>query len=182
MSGQWDAVSAIANSISALIVLAAAIFALMQFRGFAKASQAEALSRMFTEFHSLQAYNNREKAMSLCISSIDNLCTTDKIAIMEVIDLHERYALLARKGYVPKDILLDMYSDLYIRVWNHLQSFICAYRSTAGSVNYGEHFEYFVAISERYRRVKFGEQWNPLPSPDASSAANLDSHSGQQSS
>ncbi|MEU4248964.1 hypothetical protein AB0F15_16295 [Amycolatopsis sp. NPDC026612] len=155
---------AIAPIISSLIVMISVGIATLQFRLANRARLAEALNKMFQEFHSPQACSDRDTVLESTANASTSLSTEERKAFGSVIELHERVALLARRGLVPIGILLDMYSGLYVRSWDKLEWYVGDFRVTTDLVNYGENFEHVAGVAREYRRQNFkaAEQSNDL--------------------
>lgn len=146
-------VVAIATLVQGVVVVIAAILALRQLRESSRARVSSLLLEIFQIIHSDQCAEDRRIALSSSASSSEGRAATRR-----VVELWEWIGLLVRKGMLPPELVLDMYSDLIISTWRAARPLILEVRSA--SSNYAEHLEYLFGLATDFRRWRYQGKGN----------------------
>lgn len=153
MDSSW--VAAIASVVQTAVVLTAAFVALRQLRESANARTTSGLLEVFKMLHSPEATSDRRIMFDPKSPSADRIRATRRS-----LELLEWISLLARRNLLPKEVLLDMYSDMYISVWQRARPLVVDVRKA--SENYAEHVEHIVGESLRFREQRQYRGEGPL--------------------
>jgi hypothetical protein len=158
MNEIWSAIGAISSAISTLVILVAAVIAMKQLREAAQARHVGALSKVFEDFHSEEARQDKRFIYDNSFDDYSKCSPEIRYRVDRVIELHQRTAFLATLSLIPSDLILEMYSGTYAALWQKLELYVLGKRTETGLTNYGASFEVLAKKAVEYRKKRFGER------------------------
>lgn len=148
-------------TVNAIILISTLIFGAHQLNQLKKSRYAETLTKIYEEIHSQSAIADRDRLFS---SNLNNYCSVQiemQILTERVVDTLNRIAYIACKNLIPAEYIVEMYSGLYVRTWEHLKDYIIGKRKFSGLLNYAMYFEKMYDYSVKYRiRKRYGVKLN----------------------
>jgi len=165
-----ELVSAIASLVTAVVIAATAIAAIIQLRHMRTNNQIAAFLAVRSEFDS-DAYRNASSIVrrefpaiwedaGFCAYMIAILTDREPIekaryiearfAARLVSNTHENLGVLIKSRLVDKDLFLDVYSFTVVSMWDDVQGFVALVRALINEPALYENFEYLASIAKDY--------------------------------
>jgi hypothetical protein len=151
---QWQILSSVASVITTILFVAGLFLALYELRESRKARQLQAVERMLTELGDLDLRKARWHLSRVLTPPYDpshlDKDTVDAIEI--VFASFDKVGLLVKYGFLPKDIILDMYAESIFRAWSRTQLYLDYMARQRRQENYMPFFRYLAKEAETFLR------------------------------
>lgn len=158
MSAEW--VTAIATSVTAIVIASSAAAALLQLRHMRGSNQIAAFTELRETFES-EAFQDAQRFVSFELPErlthpqeslrAAHLPFKDEyMAIERVADFFENVGVFVKNGVVDRSMTCDSWSYVVLRNWNTLAPVITYLRETLSVPALWENFEYLAVVSQTY--------------------------------
>ena len=157
----WNAITALSTTIGTIAILIASVLAIRQLREATRLRYFEVLQSIFDDFHEDQALRDRLLIYSMRSPTHTDCTSEERNQIERVIERYQRIAYLCRRGFIPSEMILEMYLGSFISVWRKLERYISGRkgkRFITGLTNYAVDFEAFVKEALLFRQKRLGEK------------------------
>jgi len=162
----WEAVSAISAAVTAIVIMATAIYAARQVRALnaqidhlRRATQLDGTLAVFDQIFSpdlLVAYrfvlNDFEKMFEqepFHAEALERAPNTDVHKERTVLRHMERIGTLIRSGLLDADVIIDFSRDMIRQTWHRLEPYVLEQRRYLNDDQMWENFEYLALEAER---------------------------------
>jgi hypothetical protein len=112
MSDVWTVVSAISASLSALVVVAAAVYAAMQVSELKKARGLQSLLAVHAQYRSSEVNLIRRRLLSGELGDVTKLSDTDQEQLANLLGQVELIAVLVDRGLLDEDLVHAMFQSI----------------------------------------------------------------------
>ncbi len=156
----WAILSSMATTLGFVIVSITAIVALYQFIEMTKARTLEAFTRTLDELSSQQAAEARRYVYGCTLPPLDQIVPGTEVytKLYNVYLPFDKVGLLIERKLIPEDIVLEMYGESIIIIWNKIKSHIYEERKRTGRERYQMYFEKLYTRSIRYLSKQYPQE------------------------
>jgi hypothetical protein len=145
----WEIITSISTAISTLIIVASAIFAIVQIQEARRTRRLEILLSLFKDLSSTDAQKNRQHIYARLPTDPNKLSPDDLLIIDQVLSTMESVWILIHEKQIEKDFVLETYGVKFLRLWKVLHPIVEFERERKGQF-YSRRAEALVELSREY--------------------------------
>jgi len=155
----WNIITAISAAIQAGVIIVALIFAIAQLREAGRARATEAMRQVFETLSSPEARRDRRLVYHSAGMKLDTIPDEQLQRLWGVALSFNNVGLLISRGYLPSEVVYDIYGDAAVRCYDVLKPLINQERERRGELDsspyYLKYFEELARNSEEYLRKHY---------------------------
>jgi len=140
--------------INAIIFTATAVIGLSQLFNMKKARYADSLKGIFDEIHNISSSKDRDTFFKMDLNNCQNISYADRVFVENIIDNYTKISYIAYRKMIPRKYIFEMYSGLFIKMYEHSKVYIERKRQETGLINYAIYLEGFYYECLKYRQKR----------------------------
>jgi len=152
----WNIITAISTAVQAIAVVIAILYAIAQLRESARARATEAMKQVFGVLSSPEARNERKLVYHSAGTDFGKVPDEQLQHLWNVAISFNNVGLLIKRGFIPSEVVYDIYGDAAVRCWKVLEPLLEQTRIQRGERDplpyYLKYFEELACDSERFLR------------------------------
>ena len=146
-------------ALNAIIIIVTATIGLMELNSMKKARHAEVLNGIFEKIHSISSSKDRDLFFKLDLSDFNKVTYENRFLCEHIIDEYTKISYICYKKMIPRKYIYEMYSGLFIKLFEHSNVYIKGKQEESGLKNYANYLEKMYYKCLKYRkRKKIGVQ------------------------
>jgi uncharacterized protein YggT (Ycf19 family) len=155
----WSIVAAVSAAVQTIVIIIALLFAIAQLRESARARSTEAMRQIFEALARPEARLERKLVYQSPGVNFDAMPDEELQHLWNVAISFNHVGLLVKRGYLPAEVVYDIYGDAAVRSWRVLKSLVEQERKRRGdqddSPYYLKYFEELANSSEEYLKKHY---------------------------
>jgi hypothetical protein len=149
----WEAITATSTFVATVVIFFTAVFAIMQLREMRRSRNLELFMRLFDEFSSPKARENRRFIYGLTGRDPSQLTDKDFFIIDDVLAGLDRAWLLTQHNQLEPEFIFDTYGEIFMKLWKVAYPIVLYERTRRGEY-YRQRAEALIGLTRTYLQKK----------------------------